>query len=51
MSYFCKVILNILPKNTYILKLLLNVLSAGIEELFVWENTFLYACAKEVCCL
>jgi hypothetical protein len=37
-------------KNTYILKLLLNVVTAGIEGL-VSGNKFLYACVKEVCLL
>jgi hypothetical protein len=35
-------------KNMYILKLLLNVVTAGIEAL-VLGNKFLYACVKEVC--
>jgi hypothetical protein len=34
-------------KNKYILKLLLNVVTSGIEGL-VSENKFLYACVKEV---
>jgi hypothetical protein len=34
-------------KNTYILKLLLNIVTAGIEAL-VLGNTFVYACVKEV---
>jgi hypothetical protein len=36
-------------KNTYILKLLLNIVTAGIEALAVSGNKFLYACVKEVC--
>jgi hypothetical protein len=35
-------------KNTYILKLLLNIVIAGIETL-VSGNKFLYDCVKEVC--
>jgi hypothetical protein len=35
-------------KNMYILKLLVNVVTAGIEELIVLGNKFLYACIKEV---
>jgi hypothetical protein len=34
----------------YVLKLLLNIFTTGIEAL-VSENTFLYVCVKEVCCL
>jgi hypothetical protein len=37
-----------IQKNTYILKLLLNVITAEIEELLS-GNKFLYACVKEVC--
>jgi hypothetical protein len=40
-----------MKKNKYILKLLLNILTARIEALFALENKFLYACVKEVCCL
>jgi hypothetical protein len=40
-----------IQKYTYILKLLLNVVTVGIETLVVSKNTFLYACVKEVCCL
>jgi hypothetical protein len=36
-------------KNMYILKLLLNVVPAGIEALVISGNKFLYACVKEVC--
>jgi hypothetical protein len=36
-------------KNTYIRKLLLNIVTAGIEALVVLGNEFLYACVKEVC--
>jgi hypothetical protein len=36
-------------KNTYILKLLLDVVTAVIEALFVSGNKFLYAWVKEVC--
>jgi hypothetical protein len=35
-------------KNTYILKLFLNVVTAGIEAPVVWRNKFLYASVKEV---
>jgi hypothetical protein len=35
-------------KNTYVLKLLLNLVTAGTEAL-VSRNKFLYACAKKVC--
>jgi hypothetical protein len=38
-------------KNTYILKLLLNVVTAGIEALVISGNKFLHACVKEVCYL
>jgi hypothetical protein len=36
-------------KNTYILNLLLSVVTARIEALVILGNQFLYACAKEVC--
>jgi hypothetical protein len=36
-------------KNTFILKLLLNVVTSGIEALVASGNKFLYACVKEVC--
>jgi hypothetical protein len=36
-------------KNMYILKLLLNLVTAGIEALIILGNEFLYACVKEVC--
>jgi hypothetical protein len=36
-------------RNTYILKLLMNLVTAGIEALSLWGNKFLYACVKEVC--
>jgi hypothetical protein len=35
----------------YILKLLLNIVTAGIEALVALGNKFLYACVKEVCCM
>jgi hypothetical protein len=35
--------------NAYILKLDLNVVIAGNEELVISGNKFLYACIKEVC--
>jgi hypothetical protein len=35
--------------NTYILNLLLNVFTAGIEAFVVAGNKFLYYCVKEVC--
>jgi hypothetical protein len=38
----------IIYRNMYILKLLLNVVTAGIDAL-VSENKVLYACVKEVC--
>jgi hypothetical protein len=38
-------------KNTYILKLLLNIVTARMEALVASENKFLYACVKEVCCM
>jgi hypothetical protein len=36
-------------KNMYILKLLLNIVTATIEALVVSGNKSLYACVKEVC--
>jgi hypothetical protein len=33
----------------YILKLLLNVVTAGSEALVISGNKFLYACVREVC--
>jgi hypothetical protein len=36
-------------KKTYIMKLLLNVVTAGIEAFVLLGNKVLYACAKEVC--
>jgi hypothetical protein len=33
----------------YILKLLLNVVTTGIEALVISGSNFLYACVKEVC--
>jgi hypothetical protein len=33
----------------YIHKLLLNIVTAGIEAFVVSENKFLYACVKEIC--
>jgi hypothetical protein len=36
-------------KNMYILKLLLNIVSAGIEALVILVTKFLYACVEEVC--
>jgi hypothetical protein len=41
-SYYCQ-------ENTCILKLLLNVVTAGIKALVMLGNKFLYACVKEVC--
>jgi hypothetical protein len=41
-KYYC------IKKNTNILKLLLDVVTAGIEALVSW-NKFLYACVKVVC--
>jgi hypothetical protein len=41
--------INYIQKNMYILKLLLNLIIAGIEALIVSGNKFLYACVKEVC--
>jgi hypothetical protein len=38
-------------KTTYILKLLLSLVSAGIEALVMLRNNNLYPCLKEVCCL
>jgi hypothetical protein len=35
----------------YILKLLFNIVTAGIEARIVSGNKFIYACVKEVCCL
>jgi hypothetical protein len=37
-------------KDTYILKLLLSIVTVGTEAL-VLGNKLLYACVKEVCCL
>jgi hypothetical protein len=36
-------------KNVYIRKLLLIVVTAGIEALVLSGNKFLYACIEEVC--
>jgi hypothetical protein len=36
-------------KNTYILKLLLNIFTVGNEALVVLGHKFLYASVKEVC--
>jgi hypothetical protein len=36
-------------ENKYILKLLLNKVTAWIEALVIWGNAFLYACVKEEC--
>jgi hypothetical protein len=33
----------------YLLKLLLNTVTAGTEALVVSGNKFLYACVKEIC--
>jgi hypothetical protein len=41
-------LLLVYTKNIYILQLLLNVVTAGIEAL-VSGNKFLYVCVKEVC--
>jgi hypothetical protein len=38
-------------KNMYILKLLLSIVTAGIEALVMPANKILYACVKEICCL
>jgi hypothetical protein len=38
-------------KNTYIFKLLLYIVTAGIEALVISGNTFLYAFVKEACVL
>jgi predicted hydrocarbon binding protein len=38
-------------KNTYVLELLLNVVTAGTETLTVLGNKLFYACGKEVCSL
>jgi hypothetical protein len=35
----------------YIPKLLLNVVTPGIEALIITGNKFLYSCVKELCCL
>jgi hypothetical protein len=40
---------NYYVKNAYILKLLLNIVTAGTEALVVLGNKFLYAYVKEVC--
>jgi hypothetical protein len=40
----------IYTKNTYILKLLLHVVSARTEALVILGSKFLCACVKEVCC-
>jgi hypothetical protein len=36
-------------KITYIVKFLLNVVTARTEALAISGNTFLYTCVKEVC--
>jgi hypothetical protein len=36
-------------KNTYILKLLLNVVTTKIEPLVISMKKFLYACVEEIC--
>jgi hypothetical protein len=41
----------IYAKNMYVLKLLLNVVTAGVEALVISANKFLYACGEEVCSL
>jgi hypothetical protein len=41
----------IVYKKMYIYKLLINVVTTGIEALVVSGNKFLYACVKEVCYL
>jgi hypothetical protein len=38
-----------IQKDTYILKLLLKIVTPGIEALVVSRETFLYAYVKEVC--
>jgi hypothetical protein len=40
-----------IQKNTYVLKLLISVVTAGIEAFVISGNKFLYPCVKEVCCL
>jgi hypothetical protein len=35
--------------STYIIKLLLSIVTAGTEALVIWGNTLLYACVREVC--
>jgi hypothetical protein len=35
--------------NMYILKLLLNIVTAGIEALVISGKKFLFACVKEIC--
>jgi hypothetical protein len=39
----------IYKRNTYILKLLRNTVTAGIEALVLSRNNFIYVCDKEVC--
>jgi hypothetical protein len=41
----------IYKKNMYVLKLHLNIVTAGIESLVISGNNFLYAFVKEVCYL
>jgi hypothetical protein len=36
-------------KNMYILKLFLDIVTAGSEALVISGNKFLYVCVKEVC--
>jgi hypothetical protein len=38
-----------IQKNTYILKLLLNIVTTGIEAPVILGNKLWYACIKEVC--
>jgi hypothetical protein len=40
-----------IQRKKYILKVCLNVVTAGTEALVVSGNKFLYACVTEVCCL
>jgi hypothetical protein len=37
--------------HTYILKLLLNIVTARTEACIILGNKFLYVCVKEICCL
>lgn len=35
----------------YILKVLLNLVTAGTEVNITLENEFLFSCVEEICCL